>query len=190
MCKIKCKYCKVCKIYDPKSLVCNEDAGSYYPDKYSGCHRDIDEKQERSEHVDKQKWEHEEWKRKVTWKAFVWFILLAVIIIGQAIPGRNFEGTSVSNFALFIHFCEFFAFAFATVVLGIEIFHKAPLTWSLVISIVAAAFGELIQLIIPGRSCTWLDFGMNMLGIFAAWVLIILMSILLMETILELGAMS
>ena len=179
----KCEYYKVCKIYSEKSSCCNEP-GSYYPNNYAGCHRDIDKNKENSKYIDRQKWEDKERKTKIVKLACLWFFILLIILLGQSIPGDNL-GDSISKFPGIIHFLEFLVFTFVTVALSLEIFASYEFLGSFIILTTTAALSELIQLIVPGRFCSWQDFGIDMMGITAAYILLFILGALMMKTIVE-----
>jgi len=58
----RCSHCKYCEWYSPKSFVCNETAGWYYPDAPAGCCCEWNRKIEAREKELKKAKEKKAWK--------------------------------------------------------------------------------------------------------------------------------
>lgn len=66
---MKCKFWKVCKIYDKRGVVCNKDNGCFMASgKYASCYRELEAK-----------------KKKMKQKTLITIILIAIILLYLAI---------------------------------------------------------------------------------------------------------
>ena len=130
--------------------------------------------------------EYIESKTPLFGKAMLCLLILYCITIFYfaAIPAESIGSTTIGNYAKLLHvleFCGFIALSVLTLFAGIEWLD----IWRInIIGVLLAASTELVQLISPGRTCSFSDFIFDIIGIISGWVILwILFSLLIMYLI-------
>jgi VanZ family protein len=132
--------------------------------------------EERLERIDKKRKEIEEETHRF-YRRGLWTIALLMYLVIMfwfaAIPGQDVPGPIADN-AKYLHFLEFFGL---TILIGALFSYydgrKFLLTCGVIFVTTVAALTELIQLWIPGRSCSITDFFVDLAGAFAPLVIVL-----------------
>jgi len=86
------------------------------------------------------------------------------------LPGQDITSELVKTNSLLLHFIEYIGLMLITTITLICWTESKIISKSLIVGFIVAALTELVQLFVPGRSCSFQDFFVDMLGCFSFWV--------------------
>ncbi len=92
----------------------------------------------------------------------------ALMIFVSSTPGKKLPEVGLWNFDKFAHCIEYFVFSFLLfryMHLRKNVSLHRVILWGIIIGIAYSGLDELHQMLIPNRSCTWLDFVADTIGV-------------------------
>ncbi len=101
----------------------------------------------------------------ITLPLILWTTLMILV---SSTPGKKLPEVGVWNFDKFAHCVEYFVFSvllFRYIHLRKNVVIRSVILWGIIIGIAYSGLDELHQMLIPNRSCTWLDFIADTIGV-------------------------
>ena len=121
-------------------------------------------------------------------KPFTLFLLILYILVMiyfAALPSEKITNPTVRDNGNALHVIEFIGLMFISALTLICWDKLKIISKSCIIGFIMAALTELIQLFVPGRSCTLSDFLFDLLGCLTFWILGGIAGIIIMLSILS-----
>jgi len=98
-------------------------------------------------------------------------VYTGIIIYFAVLPGQNVDYAVITNNSVIWHFIEYFGLTLIAIITFMAIRMPYFFTLTNIYCIIVAAFTEIIQLWVPGRSCSLTDFLVDVAGIGTIWII-------------------